>query len=592
MSEAEILRRQEYKKNRKKWMTIQGIAIAVALLIALCSFLVWNKLNKSYEVEYRQNGNVDYFVTYVDNGFFADENEPDNNAYVSSLIEGITAKFKYDLDVGADNIGFDYTYRINATLLVADQDTGRAILHPVEPLIEEKSVSVKDGNDVRVNETVTIDYVKYNTHAVNFIDTYGLSNVTSTLVVTLEVDLTSECSNLAESMASTYTTSLNIPLTKQVVNIESTSSIPDGQTSTLLCSAKVNPYFFFILGIVFGVFAAIVACVLFVFSQLTKNDDITYASRVRKIVSAYRSFIQQIDGEFDATGYQIVTIKTFTEMLGIRDTIQSPILMSENRDETRTRFHIPTSTKLLYTFDVKVDNYDELYGEDDTYLYPEYENDYAPVNAYYGDEFVIPSENLFCEDAPLDELYAIDNGFVYTTETEQAHIVAEDVDTEALAEAMAAPDVTIEEVEFVPDNDEDYDGTDENPGIEVVGVVWPDKAHKSKVYRYDPNGEKLSEGDMVLVPTRDVAKNREIIRKAAIAHGNHRIDPELIKHPLKKIIGVIKRKTEKALTPQANAAAEKAAEEKSENEAVLDTGANSEPESNLWTAIEKNKDKN
>ena len=592
MSEAEILRRQEYKKNRKKWIIIQGIAIAAALLIALISFLVWNNLNKSYEVEYKENSNVDYSVTYVENGFFAGEAEPENNAYVSTLIKDITARFKYDLDVGADNIGFDYDYRIIATLLVADKDTGRAILQPVETLIDGNRVSVANGNDVKINEAVTVDYVKYNAHANDFIETYGLKNVTSTLVVTLEVDLVSECKNLAESMSSSYSTSLNIPLTTQLVNIESTASAPAGQGSTLLCSAKVNPYFFFVSGIVFGVFAAILACVLIIFSQLTKNDDITYASRVRKIVSAYRSFIQQIDGEFDATGYQIVTIKTFNEMLGIRDTIQSPILMSENRDETRTRFHIPTSTKLLYTFDVKVDNYDELYGDDDTYLYPEYEGDYAPVNAYYGDEFVIPNENLFCEDAPLDELYAIDNGFVYTTETEQAHIVAEDVDTEALAEAMAAPDVTIEEVEFVPDNDEDYDGTDENPGIEVVGVVWPDKAHKSKVYRYDPNGEKLSEGDMVLVPTRDVAKNREIIRKAAIAHGNHRIDPELIKHPLKKIIGVIKRKTEKALTPQANAAAEKAAEEKSENEAVLEASTKSEPESNLWTAIEKNKDKN
>ena len=36
--------------------------------------------------------------------------------------------------------------------------------------------------------------------------------------------------------------------------------------------------------------------------------------------------------------------------------------MSENKDETMTRFYIPTSTKLLYVFEIKVDNYDEIYG--------------------------------------------------------------------------------------------------------------------------------------------------------------------------------------------------------------------------------------
>ena len=49
-------------------------------------------------------------------------------------------------------------------------------------------------------------------------------------------------------------------------------------------------------------------------------------------------------------------------MLGIRDTLQSPILMFENKDQTMTEFIIPTSNNILYVFDVKVDNYDVLYS--------------------------------------------------------------------------------------------------------------------------------------------------------------------------------------------------------------------------------------
>ena len=200
-------------------------------------------------------------------------------------------------------------------------------------------------------------------------------------------------------------------------------------------------------------------------------------------------------------------------MLGIRDTIQSPILMTENRDETMTRFLIPTNTKILYVFEIKVDNFDEIYA--------------TPI--------IVEEPEPIPEPEPEPEPAVV--------------IVAEDVDEEALNEALAQPDINLEEVEFIPDDDDQFEVPPEEPGIEVVGVVWPERSRRNKVYRYDPNGEQLHEGDTVLVPTRDVAQNKEVIRKAAVAHGNHRVDPEHIKFPLKKIIGVIKRKAEAALTP-------------------------------------------
>ena len=167
---------------------------------------------------------------------------------------------------------------------------------------------------------------------------------------------------------------------------------------------------------------------------------------------------------------------------------------AENRDETLTRFLIPTNTKILYVFEIKVDNYDEIYSK--------------------------PEEP----------------------------VVLEEVDEEEFAEAIAQPDVILEDVEFVPDDDDQFEVAPDEPGIEVVGVVWPERRKNNKVYRYDPNGEILEEGDIVLVSTRDAQKGKDVIRKVAVAHGNHRVDPEHIKHPLKKVIAIIKRKTVSALT--------------------------------------------
>ena len=117
----------------------------------------------------------------------------------------------------------------------------------------------------------------------------------------------------------------------------------------------------------------------------------------------------------------------------------------------------------------------------------------------------------------------------------------------SLEAAMAQPDLTLDEIDYVDEVDEEFVESEGKEGVEVVGVVWPERPHRNKIYRYDPNGEQLQENDIVLVPTRDVHKNREVIRKATVAHGNHMVDADLIKHPLKKIISVIRHRVEEAL---------------------------------------------
>ena len=511
MSEAEIKRRQDYKRNRKNWIFIQAAALAVVIVIALGSFLIYDRMNRTYYIEYTEGSSVDYQVQYKSNSFFEEEWIGSGQSYVTSLIKGMQTDFKYTLDMDTANVGFDYSYDITAQVIVQDKDTGDHIFDPVELLLPETTKTVKRSDGFTIKESVSVDFNKYNALAHQFVTAYGLKNTTSTLVVSMNVHVLSQCDEFETNNANSYSFSLNIPLCKENFSMHTSSSVPDGESKVLACKGAVNQNIFLSLGIVMAVIAFILGCILTVFVYITRNEDVNYSIKVQKLVNAYRSFIQQIDGEFDTEGYQIVPIRTFTEMLGIRDTIQSPVLMWENKDQTMTQFLIPTNTKLLYTFEIKVDNFDQIYG-------------------------------IYEEEEP--------HGTVYEFEEEDAIIIEEDVNMEDLAEAMAAPDVNLEEVDFTPDDDVDYEGTEEKPGIEVVGVVWPERRKKNKVYRYDPNGENLNEGDMVLVPTRDAARDREVIRKAAIAHANHTIDPETHPHALKKIIGVIKRHAEAALTPE------------------------------------------
>ena len=901
MSEAERIRRQNYKRNRKRWILTQIVIIAIVASIALGSFLIYKRLDRTYYIEYTEQSSSNYEVHYKENMFFEEEWLPSGQSYVSALADEIRADFKYELNMDTSNVAFDYSYELTAQLVVSDKTSGAHIYNPTDVIVPKTTKSVSGSDNFRIKESALIDFASYNTTATQFINVYGLKNAKAALYVTLKIDVLSASDEFEMNNENTHSVSMLIPLCEQNFSIETMTGLPGGESKVLACKKDANQHLFLGIAIFMAALALLLNGLLIAFAYLTKNEDVDYANKVRKILNSYRSFIQRIDGEFDTAGYQLVPVKTFLELLSIRDTIQSPVLMCENLDETRSQFLIPTNTKILYLFEIKVDNYDELYAntnEPDTtdnapkeetaepivetvYIITETEategraaeatTEAVPAEETVAEETpaeetvaeetvaeetvteeaaredelddiplfdntdlgeleeeisetdgnedndeeesdgsiifydennnklrircrrsclanVIQSENettkalyselknyilsfkgvksrmswrhesykkgraqlfklkvrgkticLFCalnpeeydvnkyfhqtieskayEQVPMmvriknpgglkrakklvDEVMAkfeivndpkyvthdfiaehpyertqalIDRGLIKilipdgyvvvdprhivkaealkklqearaqkraelaaekarlaeekrlaeearlaeekrleeerlekerlererleeearkaeearlaeekrleeerlekerleeeARKAEEARLAEEKrleeerLEKERLEEerkrqeelqrsleaAMAQPDLTLDEIDYVDEVDEEFVESEGKEGVEVVGVVWPERPHRNKIYRYDPNGEQLHENDVVLVPTRDVHKNREVIRKATVAHGNHMVDADLIKHPLKKIISVIKHRVEEAL---------------------------------------------
>ena len=96
-------------------------------------------------------------------------------------------------------------------------------------------------------------------------------------------------------------------------------------------------------------------------------------------------------------------------------------------------------------------------------------------------------------------------------------------------------------IESIPEAEEPQER-----GVDAIDVFW--KERPDKTYRYDPDGNVVASGDTVLVPTRDVFSDKTIVREAEVFKGNYKVDPETLDRPLKKIIGVVKRKAEQIFT--------------------------------------------
>lgn len=361
MSENEILRRQEYKKNRKKWILIQVIALALVAVVGLSCFLVGQRLDRTYYIEYTESGSTDYKVRYMENPFFSHEWAERGQAYITFLVDSIPANFHYEMQMDTANVGFDYTYNVEAKMVVADKDTGNPYYTVEQTLVPCQQHTTKNSSLVRVDEQVDIDFHHFNDIAKSFTETYGLKDATSTLIVTMNVQVRSSCDKFETNNENAYAISLNIPLNKETFSIYETSSVPV-ESKVLAYQSGINPQVFSIISYVALGLALVQLIVVLAYMHKTKNEDVTYTAKVRKLLSSYSSYIQRLEGEFDAMGYQVLVIKSFNELLGIRDTLQAPILMTENRDKTMSRFFIPTANQLLYVFEIKVDNYDEIYG--------------------------------------------------------------------------------------------------------------------------------------------------------------------------------------------------------------------------------------
>lgn len=838
MSEEERKRRLSYRQMRQRYIKIQAIVLIVALILTVAFAALAIALNKTHYVNYTEKSSVDYGVHLKPNEFYEESFLGKDYAYIASLIDRVEASFNYGMNIDSKaDVSFVYTYSIDSVIQIRDVRSGKLLYSHTENELPNRTQTVT-GSSVDVKQTVFIDYAKYNDVAERFIDKYKLRDTTASLILQMNVSVVGASEEFHNSTnTNSYVSSISIPLTSDTVEVKITSMIPAEAEKILSYTTENIADVFRTIAIIFLAISVIIALILILYVYASRNVDITYEIRVKRLLSAYKSFIQRLQNEFDTSGYQLLMLSAFNEMLEIRDTIQSPILMYENSDKTCTRFLIPTNTKILYVYELKVADYDEIYGASipEGTDAPSGDNGSADLVAEAPEaqpktsesavlifdtapeatvEETVTEESLKSEEAaiaseaptaeqvteeiseqeqpPIDEeaaeqksnseteeipaceacapsvsqengvetaveeiseeplqqseaikellehiveidddsedgdsaiacvgedgnlikiicsrsftsnliqsnpqvkhyynelknhilsykgvksrvswrletykkgriqlfkmkirgkticLYCaldpekydrakffhekseakvfasvpmmvriksdrglkrakgliddvmksfsippIDNAPVldyakdYPYETTKVlvekglikillpgsvaaepkphhhvhkkviEVVREDsveemvildsneIENEEITEIIEAPTPSLSDIDYDDSSeqvDEGFLETEEHPGIDVIGVVWPERPKRNKIYRYDPDGECVSVGDIVIVPTYDASKNRHVVRKAAVAHANHKIDPDTLKFPVKKIIGVLHTK--------------------------------------------------
>ena len=360
MSEFEKRQRTEYQIMRKKRISLFLIFVLVASVLTSIFSIIFVKKDADTYVFFQEEGTALYHAYLSENEYYEEDRLNGEHAYVASLIDHMDVEFFYQMRMDAEDVTYKHQHRVDVQLVIMDPKSGAPIYNPVETVVgPTKSTSA--GSLLKISPTIDIDYQKYNNKVKEFIEKNSLADVTTYLNVIMYVDVVGMSESFSADSEGQSTVQVKIPLNQTVIKPNATSSVPAG-SQRILANPIENAVAFKVLAIIFGVLDALMIVFTAVYTIKTRDAHIDYTRKVQKLLASYKPFIQKINSPFNSEGYQRLEVDTFKEMLEIRDTLQMPILMHENEDKTCSQFMIPADTRLLYVFEIKVDNYDELYG--------------------------------------------------------------------------------------------------------------------------------------------------------------------------------------------------------------------------------------
>lgn len=326
------------------------IIIAILAIISIVLTIWYNKSNKIEYISYNESKSVDYKVYLKENEFFNEEYLSTEKKYIASLIKNIQADFKYDLDILEGKYDYKYSYNIDAEVNVLDKNDKRIIYTDTTTLLEKKGLSTEENNGIKINQNIEIDYNKYNDLINKFINVYELNDAESTLLINLNVKFAKTEQEL-ENAKNTEIATLQIPLTTKTVGIELIKNTQNGLQSNLLIKTENGKIFLIALAILIMIIDLVYAIIVIRFYLNTRTDQNIFEGKLSRIIHTYKGYIQKVDSEELNFGeYQSVYVDSFSDLLEIRDTLQEPILMIENKTNTEVHFLIPSQTKIIYIY--------------------------------------------------------------------------------------------------------------------------------------------------------------------------------------------------------------------------------------------------
>lgn len=337
-----------HQRKRRKHKIKLAIESFITILIGIILLFIYTTKGKDEYINYKEKADVNYKINLKENEFYPESYVKEESA-VATLIKDIDANFNYKLNSEQEQ-EYVYSYKILANIDVLETVNSTSIYKIDEELFNSGKQESHAKNLV-IDRDINIDYTVYNEKINKFISVYNLNNVKSTLSINMELDVINK-NDGKRINKERKVMSLDIPLTTKTVNIELGKNVVDGEGQLLIKENKThreNLKYLLVIGILLLAIGIIILIRLIQYIIKRRSAELMYKQELNSIMFNYKSYIQQINDDTNLKDYKQLQINTFKEILEMRETVQSPILMYTEEKDERTKFMI-INNDMLFVF--------------------------------------------------------------------------------------------------------------------------------------------------------------------------------------------------------------------------------------------------
>ena len=304
----------------KKNKNIKILITILMVIISLFIFIKETNLKKNEIFEYNIKQNTDYKVYIKPNEFIGDRYLEKDNIYVSNMVDYININFNYNYDANK-MAELQYNYDIIAILYIDYTNNNQNILKKQYDIIRDKFLKLENSNKIAINETININYNDYNDEVLRFKEKYNLP-VKAYLKIYFIVKTNI---NLEKTIEKQAISEIDIELNQPVFGINEKNNgegyyqiSKQGEDIRNINKAQI------LISIILFIFGIIYFIILIRHKFFTKEK--IYEINLNSILKKYSDIIVELRDTIDLTGYKIIEVKNFLELVDVEEEIRAPIL--------------------------------------------------------------------------------------------------------------------------------------------------------------------------------------------------------------------------------------------------------------------------
>ena len=322
-----------------------GVYTGLSVLFLVIAIIAYKTVNNE-KITYTEDAKVNYQVCLKENDYYKDQCIGEDKEYISSATETIRLDYNYSA-VFQKPIKKDYKYYIKSTLLIkTDDDNQKELLKKVKAITKKQALNL-NGNVLTIADTVDVPFQEYNSYAQKYKNDYSL-------VSNCYLDITLV---LKEGKEEKELSSVSMPLTKITYNITKTEKEKEVTEYDVPSNMVLNIVFTILIAVGL-ILTGFNLYKLGKFLGKMRRSDSAYEKKLKQILNTYDRVIVSLEDKNRINPDQdVYTVKTFLELLDVRDTVDKPILYYKV-NSIKAEFYVQDTNK-TYKFTMKESDFEE-----------------------------------------------------------------------------------------------------------------------------------------------------------------------------------------------------------------------------------------